>query len=54
VQEEEEEEEKTTKTKMSLSKCQAFDISPIEFLASLARWILLMLFSIRDHLSPDR
>lgn len=39
---------------MSLEKCQAFDISPIELLASLTRWILLMLFSIRGHLSPDR
>lgn len=45
---------KTSKTKMSLEKCQAFDISPIELLASLTRWILLMLFSIRGHLSPDR
>lgn len=45
---------KTSKTKMSLGKCQAFDISPIELLARLARWILLMLFSIRGHLSPDR
>lgn len=42
-----------TQTKMKPWRCQACGIPPIESPASLTGW-MLMLFSVRRHLSPDR